>query len=76
MVSSQDEKVFRVLDFIRQQQADSFKGLLASVDIVTEEEIIGFGGETTVLKETQQVVILSMDVTFWLIIMSLFPTLS
>lgn len=64
MVSSQDEKVFRVLDFIRQQQADSFKGLLASVDIVTEEEIIGFGGETTVLKETQQVVILSMDVTF------------
>lgn len=76
MVSSQDEKVFRVLDFIRQKQADSLKRLLASVDIVTKEKIIGFGGETTVLKETQQVVILSMDVTFWLIIMSLFPTLS
>lgn len=64
MVSSQDEKVFRVLDFIRQQQADSLKRLLASVDIVTKEKIIGFGGETTVLKETQQVVILSMDITF------------
>lgn len=64
MVSSQDEKVFRVLDFIRQKQADSLKRLLASVDIVTKEKIIGFGGETTVLKETQQVVILSMDVTF------------
>lgn len=64
MVSSQDEKVFRVLDFIRQQQADSLKRLLAAVDIVTKEKIIGFGGETTVLKETQQVVILSMDVTF------------
>lgn len=50
MVSSQDEKVFRVLDFIRQQQADSFKRLLASIDIITKEEVIGFGGETTVLK--------------------------
>lgn len=50
MVSSQDEKVFRVLDFIRQQQADSLKRLLASIDIITKEEVIGFGGETTVLK--------------------------
>lgn len=50
MISSQDEKVFRVLDFIRQQQADSLKRLLASIDIITKEEVIGFGGETTVLK--------------------------
>lgn len=50
MVSSQDEKVFRVLDFIRQQQADSLKRLLASIDIITKEKVIGFGGETTILK--------------------------
>ena len=40
MVATEDEKVFRVLDLISQQQANGLQRLLATIDIVTEEEVI------------------------------------
>jgi hypothetical protein len=36
--------------------------LLASVHIITEEEVVGFGGEATVLKQTEQVIVLAVNV--------------
>jgi hypothetical protein len=38
--------------------------LLASIDIVTEEEVVGFWRESTIFKESQQVVVLAMNVAF------------
>lgn len=62
VVSSQDEEVLGVLDLVREQKADGLEGLLASVDVVTEEQVVGLRRETAVLKESQQVVVLPMDI--------------
>lgn len=62
VVSSENEEVLRVLDLVCEQQADSLKRLLASVDVVTEEQVVGIGGEATIFKETEQIVVLSVDI--------------
>ena len=35
VVASQDEKVFRIFDFVSKQQANRFERLLATIDIVS-----------------------------------------
>lgn len=62
MVTSQNKEVLGVLDLVRKQKADSLKRLLATVDIVTEEEVICFWREAAVFKQTQEIVILAMNV--------------
>lgn len=62
MVATQDEEVFGVLDLVGQQQADGLERLLSTVDVVTEEEVVGLRGEAAVLEQPQQVVVLAVDV--------------
>jgi hypothetical protein len=63
VVTSQNEEVLGVLDLVGEEQADGLKGLLTSVDIVTEEEVVGLGREATVLEESEEIVVLSVDIT-------------
>ena len=63
MVSTQNEEVLGVLDLVGEEQADGLEGLLTSVDIVTEEEVVGLRGEATVLEESEEIVVLSVDIT-------------
>ena len=63
MVAPEDEEVFRVLDLVCQEKADGLEGLLASVDIIAEKEVVGLGWEAAVLEKAQQVIVLSMDIT-------------
>lgn len=45
VVAAEDEEVFGVFYFVGEEEADYFEGLFAAVDVVTEEEVVGFGGE-------------------------------
>lgn len=63
MVAPKNEKVLWVFDFICQQQTDCLQRLLASVYIVAEEEVVRFRGEATVFEQSQQIVVLAVDVT-------------
>ena len=63
VVTSQQEEVFRVLDLITEKQCDSLDRLLATVDVVTEEQVVCLWWEASVFEETQQIVILAMHVT-------------
>jgi hypothetical protein len=63
VVTAQNEEVLGVLDLVRQQQADGLERLLATVDVVTEEEVVGLGREATVFEETEKVVVLAVDIT-------------
>lgn len=63
VVATEDEEVLGVLDLVGEQQADGLQGLLASVDIITEEEVVGLGGESTVLKQPEQVIVLPVNIT-------------
>ena len=42
MVAAQEKHILRVLNFQGQQQADSFNTLVAAINIVPQEEVIGF----------------------------------
>ena len=63
VVAAQDEEVLGVLDLVGQEKADGLEGLLATVDVVTEEEVVGLRWESTVLEETEEVVVLAVNVT-------------
>jgi hypothetical protein len=63
VVAAQDEEVLGVLDLVGQEKADGLEGLLATVDVVTEEEVVGLRRESTVLEETEEVVVLAVNVT-------------
>mmetsp|Transcript_45616 Transcript_45616/g.52536 ORF Transcript_45616/g.52536 Transcript_45616/m.52536 type:complete len:202 (+) Transcript_45616:1014-1619(+) len=63
MVPPQKEEVFGVLDFVSQQQTDGFQTLLATINIVTQKQIIGLRRESTIFKQSQQIIVLAMNVT-------------
>jgi hypothetical protein len=41
VVSTEDEEVFGVLDFVGEEEADYFDGLLSAVDVVSKEKVVG-----------------------------------
>ena len=63
MVSAQKEEVLGILDFVSEEEADGLEGLLSAVDVVTEEKIVGIGRKSSILKQSEQVIILTMDIT-------------
>jgi hypothetical protein len=66
VITTQDEKVFGVLDLVRQKEANGFQRLLAAIYVVAQEEIIRFGREASVFEQAEQIVVLSMDVPTYL----------
>jgi hypothetical protein len=63
VVAAEDEKVLWVFDFVCQQKADGLKRLLASVDVVAEEEVVCFWRETSILEKTEEIVVLAVNIT-------------
>ena len=64
VIASQQEEVLGVLNLVAQQKAHCFNRLLSAVNVVTKEEVIGLGREASILEDPQQVIVLSMDVTY------------
>ena len=64
VVASQQEEVLGVLDLVRKQEADSLKRLFASIDVVPKEQVVRLWGESAVLKQAEQVVVLSVHVAY------------
>jgi hypothetical protein len=62
VVPAQDKEVFRVLDLVCQQQADGLQRLLATVDVVSKEEVVGLWWEAAILKQAQQIVVLPVNI--------------
>lgn len=53
MVASKQEEVLWVFDLVGQQKADGFQGLFPSVHVVTQEKVVCFWREATILKKPQ-----------------------
>lgn len=64
MVSSQQKKVFWVFDLVSQQQADGLQGLLASVYIVPQEQVVALRWKAPIFKQPQQIIVLPMNITW------------
>lgn len=50
MVSTQQEEVLWIFDFVREQEADGLEWLLATIDIVAQEQVVRLGRKATVLE--------------------------
>ena len=63
MVSAEQKEILGIFDFVGEQQTNGFEALFAAIHVVAEEQVVGFRRETAILEETQQVVILAMNIT-------------
>ena len=62
VVTTEDEEVLWVFNLVCKQEADRLQRLLSSVDVVTQEEVVGFWWESTVFEESQEIVVLAVDI--------------
>lgn len=63
VVTPQDEEVLGVLDLVGQEEANGFQRLLASVNVIAKEQVVGLGGEAAIFEETEEIVVLAVDIT-------------
>jgi hypothetical protein len=63
MVSSQQPEGLGVMDLETPEVEDTLYAEVASIDIVTEEEVSGLSGVTSNFKQLHQIVVLAMNVT-------------
>jgi len=63
VVSSKDSKSILKADLESDEKSDSLDGVVAAIDVVTHEEVVGVGRLTTNLKQFSQVVELTVNVT-------------
>lgn len=63
VVAAQNEEVLGVFNLVCEEQANGLKGLLATVYVVAEEEVVGLWWETAIFEETEQVVVLAVNIT-------------
>jgi len=63
VVSSEDEEVLWVFDLVGEQKADGLEGLLSTIDVISQEEIVGLWWESSILEKAEQVVVLSVDIS-------------
>ncbi len=61
-IASQNEEVLGVLDLVREEKAYGFQRLLATIDVVAQEEVVRLRREAAVLEETEQVIVLAVDI--------------
>lgn len=64
VVAPQQEEVLGVFDLVGQQEADGLQRLFPSVHVVAQEQVVTLGRETAVLEEPQQIVVLTVNVTW------------
>ncbi len=62
MITSQQIHVTFVFYFKGKEQANGFDALPSSINVVTKEKIAALWRHTSVLKQSQHVVVLSVDV--------------
>mmetsp|Transcript_41384 Transcript_41384/g.90870 ORF Transcript_41384/g.90870 Transcript_41384/m.90870 type:complete len:222 (+) Transcript_41384:497-1162(+) len=63
VVPAKQEKVLRILDLVSEQQTHALQSILPAVHIVPEEEVVCVRREAAVFEKTQQVMVLTMDVS-------------
>ena len=63
MIASQDEEVVWVLNLKSQEKANNFQTLFPSVNVISQKQIIGFRRQPAVLEQSEEIVILPMNVT-------------
>jgi hypothetical protein len=62
VVAPEEEEVLWELELVAEQQHDALDRILAAVDVVPDEEVVGVARVSAVLEYLQQVAVLTVDV--------------
>lgn len=63
MVPPQHKEVLRVLDFVCEKKAYCLERLLATVDVISQEQVVRLWREAAVFEQSEQIVILAVYIT-------------
>ena len=63
VVTTEDEEVFWIFDFVCKKEADCLERLLSSVNVITKEQVISLWWESAVFEQAQEIVVLTVDIT-------------
>ena len=66
MITSEKEKVLRVLDLVCEQETDCLQALLPPVHVISEKEIITLRRKLSIFEESKQVAVLAVDIPTYL----------
>jgi hypothetical protein len=66
VVATQHEEVLRVFDLVGKEKADGLERLFTTIYIVSKKEIVRLRWESTILEETQEIIVLAVDITTYL----------
>lgn len=50
MIAPEHEEVLRVFNLVCEHEADGLDGLFATVDIISQEQIIGLSGKSSIFE--------------------------
>ncbi len=64
VIPSEEKEILRVFNLVGQQEADGLHGLFASVHVIPEEQVVGIRRKRAVFKQSEQVCVLAMNVTY------------
>lgn len=62
VVATEYEEFVGIFDLEGKQQTDRFETLFSSIDIIAKKKVAGFRRDASILKEPQQIVILSVNI--------------
>ena len=51
VITSEEEEVLGIFDFVSKEETNSLKRLFASVDVVSEEQVVCLWWESSILKQ-------------------------
>ena len=63
VVTTENEEVVRIFDFVSEKKTDSFETMLSTIDVVTQKEVVGLGREVSGFEKTEEIRILTVDIT-------------
>ena len=66
MIAAKQEEILWVLDFIAEEQEYGLERLLASVYVVSEEQVVALRRKAAHLEQTNEIRILSMYISYYL----------
>lgn len=62
MVSPKEEEVFRESELVAEEKHDTLDRVLASVDVISNEEVVAVSRIAAVLENLEQVTVLAVDI--------------
>ena len=63
VVATQNEEVLGVFYLVCEKQTNGLQGLLATIDVVAEEEVVRLWGKSAIFEETEEIIVLPVYIS-------------